>query len=590
MTFKPSKSMYLRVMALLLSMFGICFCLTTCSKQNLSTAQANLDFGTFTNALFQQEVSSNTISLHYTLQEPADYGILDAPVTFGSFDVNPSTNRASLENCQAALRQFPYDDLSEKNQMTYDVLDSFLSTSISGAGYTYYDEPIGPVTGIQAQLPVLLSEYQFHSKKDVDTYLTLLSTMPDYFDSLITYEQKKAAQGFFMASYTVDSVVEQCRSFIDMGEENYLYATFAERLDAMDENFSEETYSHYIEENANLVQNSIFPAYESLINALNTLRGSETNTNGLYYLPDGVSYYEYVVKRDTGSSRSITELQKLTKQQILEDLGSIQTILASSSEQDISREAAGQQLTSLSGDDPATILNDLEHQIQELFPVAPTVTTRVKYVPTAMQEYLSPAFYMIPTLDNTSENIIYINQGRSMDGIKLYTTLAHEGYPGHLYQTTYYANQNPDPIRSILNFSGYVEGWATYTEMISYYFSPLTKEQATLLQKNSSVMLGLYALADMGIHYEGWSLMDTVSFFYGYGIKNTEAIEEIYQLIISDPANYLKYYIGYLEFLQLKKEAIHDQGAAFNQKKFHETILKIGPAPFEIVEKYLLEN
>lgn len=587
MTHPSSKSIYLRVMALLLSMFGICFCLTTCSRQNLSTAQANLDFAAFTNALFQQEVSSNTISLHYTLQEPSDYGILDAPVTFGSFEVNPVTNRASLENCRAALQQFSYEDLSEKNQITYDVLDSYLDTAITGAEYAYYDEPIGPVTGIQAQLPVLLSEYQFQTEEDVGTYLSLLATLPDYFDTLITYEQKKAAQGLFMAAYTVDAVLEECRSFLDMGEENYLYTTFTERLDALEEPCSDEAYSHYVQQNADLVKTSVFPAYETLIHALNTLRGSETNTKGLHYLPEGDSYYEYVVKRDTGSSRSIEELQKLTEQQILADLGSIQAVLAAKAGTDISREAASRQLASRSGDDPATILNDLEYRTQELFPAAPSVTTRVKYVPAAMEQYLSPAFYMIPTLDNTSENVIYINQGRSMDGIKLYTTLAHEGYPGHLYQTTYYANQNPDPIRSILNFSGYVEGWATYTEMISYYFAPLSKEQATLLQKNSSVMLGLYALADMGIHYEGWTLMDTISFFYRYGIKNTEAIEEIYQLIISDPANYLKYYIGYLEFLQLKKEAIHDQGAAFDQKEFHEAILKIGPAPFDVVKKYL---
>lgn len=176
------------------------------------------------------------------------------------------------------------------------------------------------------------------------------------------------------------------------------------------------------------------------------------------------------------------------------------------------------------------------------------------------------------------------------DNLTLFTTLAHEGYPGHLYQTVYYSATNPDSIRSLLSFGGYTEGWATYSEMLSYYFAPLSDEQATLMQRNSSVILGLYALADMGIHYDGWTLLDTVSFFRDYGIQDTKTIEEIYNLIIADPGNYLKYYIGYVEFLELKKKAIEKWGDDFSQERFHKAILETGPAPFDILEEYVLNS
>lgn len=195
---------------------------------------------------------------------------------------------------------------------------------------------------------------------------------------------------------------------------------------------------------------------------------------------------------------------------------------------------------------------------------------------------------MVPAIDNTKENVIYINQGHIPDDLDFYTTLAHEGYPGHLYQTTYFASTNPAPLRSLLNFGGYTEGWATYSEMMSYYYTSLDKNTATLMQRNSSVILGLYALADMGIHYDGWTLLDTVSFFHEYGIRDTETIENIYDLIIADPANYLKYYIGYAEFLDLKRDAISQKGDAFDQKEFHKAILDIGPASFSILRKYIL--
>ena len=206
-----------------------------------------------------------------------------------------------------------------------------------------------------------------------------------------------------------------------------------------------------------------------------------------------------------------------------------------------------------------------------------------------MEDYLSPAFYIIPAIDNTSENVIYINNGHITDNLSLFTTLAHEGYPGHLYQNVYYASLHPDPIRCVLNYGGYTEGWATYSEMISYYFSTLTKEQATLFQRNSSVILGLYALADMGIHYDGWKLADAAAFFHTYGITDDATIEDIYDLIIADPANYLKYYIGYLEFLELKKNAVNKWGDNFSQMRFHKAVLDVGPASFDVIQKYVFK-
>ena len=202
---------------------------------------------------------------------------------------------------------------------------------------------------------------------------------------------------------------------------------------------------------------------------------------------------------------------------------------------------------------------------------------------------MSPAFYMIPAIDNTQENVIYINQAQMGDDLTLFTTLAHEGFPGHLYQTVFYEGTDPDPVRNLFSFGGYVEGWATYAEMCSYYLTPLSKEQATLLQKNASIILALYALADMGIHYEGWSRMDAVAFFSNYGITDADTVERIYELIIGSPGNYLKYYIGYVQFLELKKEWVREEKEEFSQKKFHEAVLTVGPAPFDIVEEYMWE-
>lgn len=543
-------------------------------------------FEDYTRNLFCQEVAGNTISLHYTLKDPSAYGIKDAPVTFGSCTTDTTAICASAENALVVLESFDRNHLSDKNRLTYDILDNYLSSALEEAPYAMYEEPLAPLTGTQAQLPVLLSEYQFYSPSDADTYLELLSRLPEYFHAIIEFERVKSEQGLFMASYSADDIMKECQAFIDMGDSNYLYSSFEERLENLE--LTEAERNSYIEMNSQCIDDYIFPSYAELKEGLNSLRTTGKNNNGLCYLPNGKEYYELLVASETGSSRTIPELQRLTQQQMISDLTAMQQVLTSSYDIAVSSDVFNSQGTILEDSDPASILASLESKLGNNFPKPPKVNTQIKYVQESMEEYLSPAFYMIPAIDNTTDNVIYINQGHLPDDLSLFTTLAHEGYPGHLYQTTYYASQNPDPIRNLLNYGGYTEGWATYSEMMSYYYAPIPKEQATLMQKNTSVILGLYALADMGIHYEGWTLTDAVSFFRSYGITDTNTIEDIYDLIIADPANYLKYYIGYVEFLELKKVALKEWGDEFTQERFHREVLDIGPAPFGLIREHLI--
>ena len=552
---------------------------------SLHAESSDRQFRTFTRSLFQTEVSANTISLHYTLRSPSDYGIADIPATYGNLSSDPIAAKASVRNVLSSLQEFDPDTLSSENALTFKILDTYLKNASTGTDYLLYQEPLGPVSGIHTQLPVLLSEYSFYDTQDVETYLALLKETPSYFDSVIRFEQKKAASGLFMPDYQADSVLDTCQSFIDMGKENYLVSTFNERIASLDL-LPENKKDSFQKENIKLVTEEIYPAYQNLITAIKSLKGKGMNEQGLSHFPYGKKYYEYLVRQTTGCNESISRLRLMTRAQILEDLSAMQKVL-------FPADAALTQASVLEQTSPDSMLDDLRSKITDTFPKIPDVDFQVKYVPESMQDYLSPAFYMIPAIDNLTENVIYINNGQTASGLNLYTTLAHEGYPGHLYQTVYFSASEPDPIRSILDFGGYVEGWATYAEMMSYYLAPLPKTEASLLQKNSSVILGLYALADMGIHYDGWSVTDTVRFFSDYGINDPNAVQSVYKLIIGSPANYLKYYIGYLKFYELKKEMADALGNQFSQKEFHRAVLDVGPAPFEIVydevEKNLLD-
>lgn len=544
--------------------------------QSETSAGQNRQFRQFTKQLFCQELSSNTISLHYTLKNPKEYDIRENEVTFGTFPTDNKNLLAAVENLEEVLKTFDYNKLSVENSVTYDVLKCYLNMTERDAEYILYNEPMGLVSGVQTQLPVILSEYPFYEQSDVDTYLQLMKTTPEYFASLLKFEQKKSKAGLFMSDKMAEQVIEQCKAFRDMGENNYLYSTFAERVWTVT-SLSDKQKSDYIQKNARMMKAYVLPAYDNLICTIEKLKGSGKNEQGLCYLPKGKDYYEQVVEASTGSTRSVEEIRDMTRRQMVEDLEAMERVMKISEK----------EVNASIPQNPTSILQDLQTKITTSFPELPDTTYEVKYVPKAMQEHLSPAFYMIPAIDAYNENVIYVNEAQIGNTMTLFTTLAHEGYPGHLYQTVYFANTNPDPIRTILNFGGYVEGWATYAEMCSYYLAPLTKDQATLLQKNSSIVLGLYTLADIGIHYDGWSREDAIAFYKKYGIGDEDNINRIYDLILGSPGNYLKYYVGYVEFLELKKDWVKEYGSQASQKEFHKAVLDVGPAPFKVVEKYI---
>ena len=571
---KQCVSIVCSISILFSSIFFLNGCEATFLEEKKSSKEVeNERFTSFTEKLFYKEVAASQISLHYTLKEPEAYGIDKADTAYGTIQTDSTQIKTAAENIQQALYTFSYEKLNVKNKITYDLLKQYLRSLREEADYLYYEEPLNTVNGVQTQIPIVLSEYQFYDRIDVEAYLDVLSETRDYFQQIIAFEREKADKGLFLSDEMADQVLEQCNAFLAMGNGNYLYSTFVSRIGELQE-LSEKEKSDYILQNARQMEEQVYPAYEDLIQAVEELKGKGTNEKGLCYFPEGRKYYEWYIQQSVGVTDTIQELEQLTRRQISEDITGMEEAV----------NEAKQAAAILEDGKAERILEKLKKGIGTAFPEIPKTSLRIKYVPEEMQEHLSPAFYMIPAIDYTEENVIYVNQIQMRDDLALFTTLAHEGYPGHLYQTIFFESTDPDPVRSILNFGGYVEGWATYAEMCSYYLMPLSKTQAAILQKNSSVILALYALADMGIHYEGWSRMDTVEFYAKYGIKDAETVDKIYNLILGSPGNYLKYYIGYIKFLELKKEWIKSGNQS--QKEFHKAVLSVGPAPFEIVGKY----
>ncbi|MDE7299362.1 MAG: DUF885 domain-containing protein [Lachnospiraceae bacterium] len=575
-----------RAAALLLAV-SMAAALCSCSSAPGQEEVSGQTFTEFIDELWRDNITGDTLSLHYSLAHPENYNISVEEVTLGRYSQEEST--ASVEENEACIRQlksYDYDALNEEEQLIYDCTLAALEANSRLIAFPYYAEPLGPVTGLQAELPILLAEYHFYSRADIDTYLELLKCLPDYFSDIAAYEREKSAAGLFMSDGTADEIIDQCKKFIAHPEENLLIEHFNSVIASFD-GLTTDEITLYQEQNREAVLTHVIPAYELLIETLTGLKGTSVNEKGLSGFPDGAAYFEALAQYETGSSMTVRQMKKRLA-------SAVKTALVSMSAAQMANPDIYNQYLNATypTSDPTEGLELLKEAIRQDFPALADVDYSVKYVHKSLQDYLSPAMYLIPPFDDRTNNNIYINQNPDYSSDGIFTTLAHEGYPGHLYQNVYYLSTSPAPIRHLLRTRGYTEGWGTYAELYGYELAGFNDELAAFLQNNMTAILCLYGLSEIGVHSEGWGLSETVSFWADYGIDEDTA-SNIYQDLVAEPGVYLPYCIGYLEFIDLRKKAQKTLGDSFSYLEFHTFLLKIGPAPFDIIEKHMdqwLEN
>lgn len=566
------------VYKLILSLLFLSVLLSGCAHSNPQSVSEHFD--AYTETLFKEEICSNTINLHYTLAYPENYGIKEYQPTLGDMSVELSEQYTDdLLSIQKELHSFDYNALTREQQLTYDIMEDYLTTELSASELYLYGELLSPTTGYQAQLPILLAEYTFRTERDIEDYLSLTSQVDATFQSLLEYERAKSSAGLFMADFAVDDIISQMEAFIADPKNNYMIAVFNDKIDSFP-GLDAAQRQQYKEQNHSLIIHSVVPAYQSLIDGLAALKGTGRNPGGLCYLPEGADYYAYLVKSNTGSSKTIPELKQVTENFIFDALDEMNSLVQNQPEL---LDAFSSYSFAL--EDPEAIIEDLIAKVGQDFPEPPAVDYTIKYVHESMAENSSPAFYLTPPIDDIQNNTIYINPHHLSDDI--YTTIAHEGYPGHLYQTTYTSFKGLPLVRNLFSYSGYSEGWATYVEYYSYGISGLEENLAQILALNGAASLGLHAYVDLCVNYDGWDQQEVGEYLSLFGFTDEETAKEIFHLMVEEPANYLNYFIGYTEFLELREKARELCGNDFSLKEFHDVILTLGPAPFDILSEYM---
>jgi uncharacterized protein (DUF885 family) len=549
------------------------------SEQSVQAA-----FDEFTRQVFKDELEGSGLTLHYMLKDPENYGISTADPKLGECSLEYLQQvSADMEKLSEELHAFDPSLLTADQLFTYRALDDYLETEQMAKGLELYSRPVSTTIGTQAQLPILFAEYAFYDRQDVEDYLNLMSQIDSYYKSIAEFEKVRADAGLAPCDLVLDQIIQSCKDYMIRPENSFLNETFNSKLDSID-GLTEEEKNEYKARHLAVMKEHFIPAYQMLAGELEKLKGRGQNPMGLCGYPDGKRYYEYLAASSTGTGYTVPELKQQVQVHMSEDLAQVTLLLQNHPEL-----AEASASYSFAQTEPAAILDALKTQAEKDFPALPEADYTVHQVPKALEASLSPAFYLTAPIDCWQHNVIYINGGSEQTSSEaLYTTLAHEGYPGHLYQTVY-ANQNVrDPLLRLLACGGYTEGWGTYAEIYSYQFdNGLSPELSRLLAHNQAATLGLYALLDININYEGWSQERTAKFLEElYGITDTQVIEEIYYAVADNPANYLQYYTGYMEMVKMRETAIETLGERYDPIQFHKFILDMDGASFRVMEPY----
>lgn len=557
------------------------------TNSSAPAASPDAAFDTFLEELFVEEVTSNTLNLHFTLKNPEAYGIEAPEPTLGDLDdrdfADMDSDWEDLENTFQELESYDYAKLDAKQQLTYDILHRYMEQELSVRDCEYMSTSFGQITGVQSNMPLNMSLYEFYSKEDVEDYLALMELLDDYFEYCLDYEKYRTDNGYGMSDGAIDDAVEQCNEFLAHREDNYLITTFDNRIDELD--FLTETEKNsYKDRNRNSVLNTVIPAYETMIDELNGLKGRSQDLGGICNYTDGKKYYEYILSRKTGSSKSVKEMETLLNQVMNDATEMMYDVYRNAPE--VYMEYFGDENFIVEGlSEPESFLEYYKQEMTGSFPTPPAVNYEISDIDSSIADILSPAFCVTPCIDDYTDNIIQVNRSKN-DGATggLSATYAHEGYPGHLYQMTYFLSTDPYPIRNAMNFLGYDEGWAMYVEMRSYnlvtyenYNSEYVREMyiAGDLQN-----IAFCCLADIYVNYYGYTVDDLTDYMNDNGF-NGDAAQDLYDMMIEEPGYYPQYFIGYLEFTELRDYAKEQLGDDFDETAYHQVILETGPCDFD---------
>jgi len=539
--------------------------------------------------IFEEYVTSDPLSFKLALKYPENFNFKTPENTWGDYTFEAALMYAQMESGWLyRLNAIDRDALSFDEQFTYDTLKQYLELSVESAQYFYYFEPLTPYNGIHTNMPLNFALYPIDNSNDVENYLDLLENTPRFMGKLLEFEREKSKQGLFMVKSAFDKLLEQLDEFISVGDDCFLFGTFEEALGKL-EGVSADKLAEYAERNEHSVK-ALITSYKELRTGLMALEDTCSVGIMLAFGDEGSRAFELGLKAAACSDITPDQAYDIIYDELINEYYALMSAVQASP--DIFNIYGTIDLDLGDIDENLSYLKKLT---ANYYPPIPQHTVRFLDVPKELEIQFPPAAYLMPPVDSTEDNLIIINRKSMQDSTDLLPTLAHEGYPGHMYHYLYVRSllAKTGYTRQALQMTGYAESLSSYGTMaFARYNTKFSNDYCLMMAIDSNISNTLMpALCAIGVHYYEWMVDDIVEFLATFfGEESAKAMAAFYyDFCLNDPFYTLEYAIGFSILSAKQREAAKILGSAFDLLEFNKTFLDLGPSYFNLINERLDE-
>jgi len=506
-----------------------------------------------------------------------------------------------LDEDLAMLREYDRDGLDET--MSYDILEWFLDAQARGRPWMWHNYPVNQLFGVQNGFPDFMANiHHVGDKGDAEDYVTRLSKVGVKFDQVLEGLHFREERGIIPPAFVVERVLDEMNDFVETDpKENILYTTLERKMGEV-EDLSDEDRAELLAQAENQITDTVYPAYERLINYFVELQPQVTTNHGVWALPNGDEYYLYALQQQTTSNYTPEEIHQIGLKEVERIRGEMLDILHAEGYEGDSVAAIIGQLndeprflypdTDESRDqiiaDYQTIIDEINAGLDDWFDIRPRGEVKVDRIPEFREDGAPAAYYRSASMDGSRPGTFYANL-RDVHETKKFNmrTLAyHEAIPGHHFQTTIQQELEGVPtFRKILPFTAYSEGWALYTERLAWEAGFQDDPYDNLGRLQAEIFRAVRLVVDTGLHYKRWSRENAIAYMVEQtGVPESEVVTEIERYIVL-PGQACAYKVGMLKILDLRQRAQEQLGEQFDIRQFHNVVLQNGDLPLDLLER-----
>lgn len=520
---------------------------------------------------------------------------------------------ALLEEIMAGVDEYDPDKLTESERLSVLVLKELLGDPEEMRRFRFHNYPVNQLFGLQNSIPRFLDTFhRVNEPEDAEHYISRLSKIGTKLDQNMEGLLIREEMGIIPPSFVIDKSVEIMENFVAQPpEENVLYVSFQEKLGKADA-ISEAQRAAFLEAAREQIETVAYPAYQRYIDYFAGLRESSTNDAGVWKLPDGEAFYNYMLRTITTTNMTADEIHELglaevdrIQAEMLEifaaegydpSLG-IKALFDELAEDDRfyypdTDEGRAQIL-----EDYAKIIDEIEAGMSQAFNMMPKAGVEVRRVPEFSEKTAPGAYYNGPSRDGSRPGIFYANlyDIKATPKYGMRTLAYHEAVPGHHFQTALQTEMEGVPqFRKEAGFTAFSEGWALYAEQLAWEMGYQEDPYDNLGRLQAELWRAVRLVVDTGIHARRWTREQAIDYMLGNtGIAESDVVSEIERYIVI-PGQATAYKVGMLELLRLRDEAQQALGDDFDLREFHDVVLGNGDLPLiavrQQVMKYIAEQ